>query len=41
MASSSKILKKNDGSSSQVVDLEAGGSQPSSPQPKGICALLS
>ncbi|MCI93945.1 hypothetical protein A2U01_0115243, partial [Trifolium medium] len=38
---SSKVLKKNDGSSSQVVDLEAGGSQPFSPQPKGSRALRS
>ncbi|MCI10027.1 hypothetical protein A2U01_0031118, partial [Trifolium medium] len=35
MARSSKALKKNDGSSNQVMDLEAGGSQSSPPQPKG------
>ncbi|MCI68051.1 hypothetical protein A2U01_0089310, partial [Trifolium medium] len=36
----SKVLKKGSGSSSQVIDLEVGGgSQPSSPQPKGSRAL--
>ncbi|MCI16318.1 hypothetical protein A2U01_0037460, partial [Trifolium medium] len=40
-ARSSKALKKNNGSSIQVVDLEADGSQPSSPQPKGGRALRS
>ncbi|MCI30222.1 hypothetical protein A2U01_0051431, partial [Trifolium medium] len=37
----SKVPKKDGGSSSQVVDLEAGESQPSSPQPKGNRALWS
>ncbi|MCI22818.1 hypothetical protein A2U01_0043994, partial [Trifolium medium] len=38
---SSKSLKKNDGSSGQIVDLEAGGSQPSSPPPKRSRVLRS
>ncbi|MCH79513.1 hypothetical protein A2U01_0000263 [Trifolium medium] len=38
---SSKASNKNDGSSSQVVDLEASGSQPSSPQAKGVRSLRS
>ncbi|MCI55674.1 hypothetical protein A2U01_0076925, partial [Trifolium medium] len=40
-ARSSKALKKNDGSSSQVVDLEVDGSQPSSPHAKGVRSLRS
>ncbi|MCH89092.1 hypothetical protein A2U01_0009985 [Trifolium medium] len=39
MAKPSKVLMKNSGSSSQVIDLEGDRSQPSSPHPKGGRAL--